>query len=866
MSSLDLKFIKVKPYKVHRSYSKYQVFWQKMATPTTASTYLAELLTKPIQSEAKKSLKSDDLIELEMISTMYGLALNYQIGDLQGIKSKGDDKSKKSEQSQHPFVQKIINNIFRLFVDQEEIIASVIHQACFTRELIDDGSNKLGPDIFVHYRNIKSLSDHTSTFYQALKAKDLEIIETGEFCFVYEYIVKYMNKNKKQMVPELIQGIINTIKCIKLSIRESPESAQVGACAILHTIRQILTFNPTDEIETLKEFASGIEAFRKWPLPAGLMADTCFKILMNEMRSPGAMLRDYLRENFPLIDFLVNESESSDESLVNIIYCIVEDSFETEDLLSNNSYNLQVEPKLDPHQLRALIISYILSSTCETTKIPISEVISGLSIQEIFIIYTRMLHVLEKAGELNNITECRNLQKTTFNELLKEIINSHQSSSNKTVLTKALKENPSLVAPVPLAFFSPLNKQIDKGKESIMHKRSFSTNFSDRKQPIKDQLLALGSFEHNSNSEKITKIFEISKKPEMPLHESPVKFMLIGGETELFNFLQDLMSIYTSEPHLFRRCDLRIYLAPSSYSSIAQYIASRDHWYQRYIYIPFKENPIIPKMEDVSKSQSDLQGQGKTMSDINSADKRIIFPAIMKENLLQTYVREANYKFAPVVYQIKCYSSALEDTKDVEPNKIIYFTQYVDLGAGILRYKQRIEKKLPPETPFYDLDGNKLIKKFYLDLKIKAEYCEMSGYTHKSEEVVVRSIHDMSISNTPREYSKSTMPFPTSGWLEASYLDFENFKYEDNAMKDKDKFKKLKPEHVNAAFSALYTNIHVKRLSIWSSDKDQTFEILVDGNLCGPCKRIDISPVPISSHPTGLYFTFPIMTFFPIQM
>jgi len=853
MSSLDFKFIKNKPYKVSLAYGKYQTFWQRMATPTTASSYLAELLGKVMHLESgKKQLKQDDLIELEMIATMYGLALNHQIGDLQGIKLKSEDISKKAE----PIHQKIITNI-KMLIEQRDIISSIISQCCFAREMNEEGKPTLDP--FAYFKTVKRHADHTSSFYQALRIKELEILDTGEFSFTYEYLVKYMSKNKRQITPELVKGVTQAIKSIKMSLKESPEAAQIGACAITHLVRQIITFYPTNEIEILKEFAAGIETFRKWPLPVGIMADTCFKIIMNEMRSPGAMYRDYMRENFPLVDFLRNDNGDFDETLSHIVHCFTEETLEVDDILNYNSYNLETESRLDPHYLRSLVIAYILSSTTDDSKALITEVISGLNFQEVFIIYTRMLHVLEKASELDNITECKNVQKTTFNELLREIKKDEQAS-NKSSLIKVFKDNPSLVAPIPVANLRLLERPAEKGKDSY-HKKTLSGAF-DRRSTVQDQLAHVDKL--SSFVLKILAILEASKKPDMPLHEGPVKFMIIGGEAEIYNFIQDLLKAYENRPHLFRRADLRLYLVPTSHSPITHYLAARDYWYQRYIYIPFLHSPILPKMEYTPRNQQDFIT--KSVSDISTSDKRTVFPALMKENLLQSFVREANFKFCPVVYQAKCFSGYYDDTKEIKPDKIIYFFQYIDIGAGVMRYKQRLEKKLPSDTPFYDLEGNKLIKKFYLDLKIKAEYCEMSGYTHKSDEVVIRSIHDLSINNVPREYIRSALPYPTSGWLEVSYLDFENFKYEDNAMKDKDKFKKLKPDHINAAFSALYTNIHVKKISIWTNDREQAFDFVIDGQLTEHYRRIDISPVKILNHPSGPYFTLPFATFFPVQM
>lgn len=43
--------------------------------------------------------------------------------------------------------------------------------------------------------------------------------------------------------------------------------------------------------------------------------------------------------------------------------------------------------------------------------------------------------------------------------------------------------------------------------------------------------------------------------------------------------------------------DLRVFIVPTKKNTLAHYLASKDVWYQRYLYLPFREELVIPKFE-----------------------------------------------------------------------------------------------------------------------------------------------------------------------------------------------------------------------------------------------------------------------------
>lgn len=51
-----------------------------------------------------------------------------------------------------------------------------------------------------------------------------------------------------------------------------------------------------------------------------------------------------------------------------------------------------------------------------------------------------------------------------------------------------------------------------------------------------------------------------------------------------------------------KQLDLRVFIVPTKKNTLAHYLASKDVWYQRYLYRPFREELILPKFEKVDEN------------------------------------------------------------------------------------------------------------------------------------------------------------------------------------------------------------------------------------------------------------------------
>lgn len=845
-----------------------------MNQPAQALQYVCELISKVIAHENKKGSKHEDFVELHFISTLNTCALLLKLegeDQLKQARIKWEEHSKKTSMpNQHPYTQRVVNNIFMLHIEKEDIIGSVISQACFMRDLditydpfkYEDvaAQYKKSTDMFQHFRSWQYLPEHTTIMHQALRNKEMEILDTGEFCFNYEYFVRYMQENKRVTTRELLDSFRALFKSLPMAVSDAPHSSQISATCLLHVLKQTITLYPVEEMENLKAVMLEMSNLRKWPLPTGLLANDVFQILLQEMKCPGHALRMYLRENIPMIDVLLSDTEDLDSNVTIAAHCLYEKTPEMECILSINRNNIKATPNLEPHQYRCLIIIHILQCMTSIMQDKVAAHILSLSNRNIFIIYSRMMNILDKCDELTNVADARSIQEGVFKELLTEILKlSEGATPSKTLMQKILEgEYSTFVPPAPIHQFEELNHTTIKPREM---KTGLLVALNNLKKAEKREIPVVIEYEYTNNVKKFIDIFKATKKPAMPLHEAPIKFCIMGGDYELHCFLQDLLAMFKTKnlDKLFLNTDIRVYLVPTKYCTLAHYLAAKDHWYQRNIWIPFRANPLVPRV-----SQASLDA-GKTMqAETMQSDKdKEIFPYVIKESLIQTYLREATIKYNPVVFEVICFTN-LPQEKNPEPDAIFYCMQYLEIGASVLVHKLKVEKKLPPETPYFELEDHKSLKDFNIALKISAKHCEFTG-VNNSEDTASKTIHDLVINNVPREYMKTCMPVPNSGWLEVAYLENDNNKSLMKAYESKDKMKKVRGDHINAAFTALYTQMHVSSISL-TANKGEGFEMVIDGKLYEQkYNTIIVQPVDSKGFLKDKNFTLPIMTFLPIQ-
>lgn len=205
----------------------------------------------------------------------------------------------------------------------------------------------------------------------------------------------------------------------------------------------------------------------------------------------------------------------------------------------------------------------------------------------------------------------------------------------------------------------------------------------------------LGKKDCDNTGNVLFQRYQEQLKINQPLYQEPLRIIVMGGDQELFNLLQvlgELFKAHCDSKH-FELFDNRIYLIPTRQVPLANYIATKDHWYQRYLYLPFMKELLVPKFEFVEQKDlaklfhsgtlqgnpltavykksdpfgpdkgfnsklDDCQRQSQCIQPPNSSldfmFNHLIIPFEYLMNCMYSYIREAENFFNISVYQVKC--------------------------------------------------------------------------------------------------------------------------------------------------------------------------------------------------------------------
>ena len=149
------------------------------------------------------------------------------------------------------------------------------------------------------------------------------------------------------------------------------------------------------------------------------------------------------RQLLPLVDFLINESDDFESSINHIVYTIVDDSVDADYLLKYNAENIESQYQFDAHQYRSLFVGYfLLVLDPSTVNQSLINLLTGLQVRDMFVLYCRMINMLEKLCDIVNPIDSRDLQKRALLDLITEISKmSEEGGESKQVLIKFFKDN-----------------------------------------------------------------------------------------------------------------------------------------------------------------------------------------------------------------------------------------------------------------------------------------------------------------------------------------------------------------------------------------------------------------------------------------
>lgn len=871
---------------------EYLLFWESIAqNGENTLQFIAELIRQLILSEGSK--KSSKCLNIENILATILMSI-FSKKPKQFIKEQNKAKYSllkdlekewlgHNKNPKNPYSNEILHGFFGLLLrnEEQEFIKGAVDQLCripsdakvllklnglsnICENIPEAELAKFYKELNEHYTLLstyqKTYYQDSRPFYSGLYQDRFEVLDTGELAYLYEGLFSFLNDCRaRDSIPEgVYQSLLENLKLIPYIAKKYPKKAEEIALITLHLIKSLFVFIPLNNTsfksiniqEILKAFITRIDIFRRWPYPVGLLASELLNLLFSESKTLGNAFRYKIREDVPKIDFLYYNNKKDDIKALHIAYCITEDQDTSivGGLLNQNALKLEsLKNLLDPHKLRILMISYILSLQEKVSKDFLKH-LAGVVDRDAFLIYCRILNIIEKCEELDSYVDIKNIEEKALGEIIKEIQNMpSESPSNTDFLNFLLSDSQSFIPKYPDIVFKSLTSLANN-----MKKNSFFAG--------KGNDASMDNFSYNY-SLKITEILEKIKHMNLPLHQEPFKLCVFGGDQELQSIIHDLGLIFKQNSSLFENIDFRIYIIPTKSNTLARLLANQDPWYCQHIYLPFINDILIPRLEGQdSQSSTYLVDRKDTLN--YHIDKRLL-PFEMKESLIQSYIREASRMLHLKTYEILCYKN-LNNEKDKNPDHRIFFGLYVEIGRNVEALKIKNGKRQFGEDSVFELKEKGLLKFNYLDLEIETYGLDFLNNLYDAETVKLR-INNLKVNNVYKEGFEGNMPMPNADWLELSYIDYENSRQEDYYMKKKNLFKKHTNEQMQNAFFSLHTSLSIAKISI-KDVGNKPFDLNVDGKVFGSYAHVIIQPLFSSGADNKKQMTLPIMTFLPLNL
>ncbi|CAD8043011.1 unnamed protein product [Paramecium primaurelia] len=853
---------------------EYQTFWELLNEgQDNASIYVLELLKIIDQTEYKRKKEPYSLESL--LATLLTISM---FKNVENVKKQRDYKevkqnwdhhivnAHKKQQLMNPYSISIVCNLHFIFESQQ------LEDNNFTGFLI--GAIAFMPDLFKvakpenielmydslkqHYQLVeqygKTVRIKNDSFYNLLLDERFDLQETGEFMFCYEYLIKQIRtKYKNSQSRVFYDSLLKYFKMIPFIAQDFPEQAEKSALSLLHMTKQLITFYGCEIVDLLKSLLNQIEIFRRWPFPVGVMANELVQILYQEQKSRGNAFRMKIREEIPQIDFFDDDqsqdiqfqsvqeqqipisglAQQKQESQILSVYVFYENRQNNANnvlqyaqfVLRNKNQNYA--QLYTPNSLRCYICAQILQLQQKKNQGK-SPQLSAFKEVDIFNLYCKLLTIVEKCDNLDSIADIELIYENAFDEITKELMKHTQEPNNVQKEVQAVMSNQLSIPDFPLFYF---HNVIQKSFTFTAPKQSF-LKFEQGQFMIPNQL--------------IKDFVQRAYDNYMPLHTEPLRLLVVGSDAEIFEVCMLLGEIYQKNPLLLRTLDIRVFIVPTKDCALAQFLAVKDPWYQRYLYLPFMEDILIPKLESIKEDNN------KYVQEVNKVQGQL--PLEQKAWCLNTYLREGNRAYNVRVYKLTIYQKklsyggiAMADQKsglnpksksDEVLKSTLYFCSYVMFGA-IAEFelqKERSKDEKLQKLSFYDFKEKNLCKFQYLNIQMITEQTDMLGNIinspNKEEKVekIQVQLHNCKINNVYTDFFEGNMPMPHTDWLELSYITYENSKLFDSGLRQKNIFKKHSQESIQNAFKSLFTNISITKINVEEQTK-KPFSIIVDGNI-----------------------------------
>jgi len=196
-----------------------------------------------------------------------------------------------------------------------------------------------------------------------------------------------------------------------------------------------------------------------------------------------------------------------------------------------------------------------------------------------------------------------------------------------------------------------------------------------------------------------------------------VRIVLAGGDKVLHHFLCAYASILQLDDQLLKGLNLKFYIIPTMRNQVAAFLARRDSWYNRHVYIPFRSAPLIVPWLNVDEDTN--------TKDENDAAEPM--PLQFYRHLMEDYLREAQQSVRLYVYKMEGWNDKPKEAKDSKDTT----TELADLnipiigrfevGCNVYAAQYRAKKEFQRKKLLKNYLNNKVLPLFLLKLKLNLQ-------------------------------------------------------------------------------------------------------------------------------------------------
>ena len=912
-------------YIINQKKDNYYQFWQEVTfNPDVTPIYLEDLLKsiielcqKPFSKNCQKIshclgtyLTQLQILQIDgnSIEEFEKDGMNNQVKHLNTIVNAKRNERKNSVNGfslldYNPFVFDAIKNAhkFMKFEENEDDsgnYAQLLNQICYFSdanqvEVINEaGKPEIREYLIDFYEYFESVKNYNS---------EMNFIDTGEFFCIWFYLEKKLESDQVDL-DHFCDEFVNKIVDVKSYVYVRPQLANKTIQIQLTLLDIIISYYPrfsTDNQKKLLDAVKGLSHILVKPL-----LDHIKQIhdkLKNETIIVMTEAIDLIRIKFPKIDIFEQHISKNDKLATKHIYMsekvyfYCEKGFKKAKRLVEFNDKINKPTKISYHQQR---LSYIYSLmnlyNKEMSYKPkdLKSALQTLSCTQVFEIYSNIQELQSSCLEMKGSEAADNFNKYIDN-LMSEL--SKISYQKKIKVTHGHFQHNDK--------FNASDYFVQESSNEICLD-TISQNINAKLIPVIDNLLEEEIKKKNSDSEDdflgnaIRSDIVFSEHCEERFEESffPIfeqcleskskglevnnqfKLLILGGDEELQIITHNLAILFEEQYKKLFELDIRIYLYPIKDCDLSTYIASKDYWYQKHVYLSESKNlyaPYIGTVKNHDKEMKKIHSNLKidnTYETTQKDDEEFENPYyglqdIMKSNSVQHYLKCASNVFQVYVYRLDCFEkkpNAEQGNVKSKPQATFYFTQSVIFGEKPLKrliekynditlappdyYEMIEEEKESDNKGQYCLNGKVIFKPYVYDLDISDK---QKTFKNQFRHI---GIYNVKPRNDPIWCKSDVNP---SRWP----LRFNTLKKQDMLVmnKVKDSMKHKSSEVINEFTRSFYSWDDALSIEVCFDNK-QPFQ--VDGrNYFGYC-YFKINPV--RNDDSKQLFTLPICTFAPI--